>query len=212
MSTGAQQHGIDNIASRTRARIRQEPYVDVATADDHRSESPVRALARRGALEERIDPDTVPGTRNMTTVEDETISTEGAMPATDANQQHVPDEEDEVRVYVFAAPGRRGVDSLVSRQPRLTRLQPREKVVEVRRRRYRTRTGRYALEFEIRRVNQEGERRVPETMWVNQNDYEQLWRDGWLRTHNGDSEDDDRSEPETEQQDEPRAVRARGRE
>jgi hypothetical protein len=64
----------------------------------------------------------------------------------------VPDEGDEVRVYVFAGQARRGVDSLVSRRPRLERLRADEKVVEVRRRRYRTRTGRYVLEFEVRRV------------------------------------------------------------
>ncbi|KAE8953443.1 hypothetical protein PF011_g32408 [Phytophthora fragariae] len=106
---------------------------------------------------------------------------------------HVPDEADEEpRIYVFAGQGRRGVDSLVSPQPRLARLQPQEKVIEVRRRRYRTRTGRYELEFEVKRANPDGR---PETIWINQKDYEQLWVDGRLRLG-----DDDRGADE--QQDE----------
>ncbi|GMF28490.1 unnamed protein product [Phytophthora fragariaefolia] len=58
-------------------------------------------------------------------------------------------EHERPRIYVFAGGGRRGVDSLVSSQSRLPRLQQTEAVLERRRRRYRTRTGRYALEFEV---------------------------------------------------------------
>lgn len=88
--------------------------------------------------------------------------------------------DEEPRVYVFAGRGRRGVDSLVSPQPRLPRIQPTEAVVERRRRRFRTRTGRYALEFEITRVGNRPDGGAP-TLWVNKADYEQLWRDGRLR-------------------------------
>jgi hypothetical protein len=104
----------------------------------------------------------------------------------------------------------------VSRRPRLERLQPGENVV-VRRRRYRTRTGRYAMEFEVQRLFEGGAVRTPpETMWVNQRDYEQLWRDGRLRTTTeDDSEDGDdreaRSGPRAAPLNEPRTVLARGR-
>lgn len=57
--------------------------------------------------------------------------------------------DEEPRIYVFAGRGRRGVDSLVSTQPRLPRIAPGEAVVERRRRMYQLRTGRYALEFEV---------------------------------------------------------------
>jgi hypothetical protein len=73
----------------------------------------------------------------------DTVSRENAATSTTGvGEPHdVPDEGDEVRVYVFAGQGRRGVDSLVSRRPRLERLRADEKVVEVRRRRYRTAPG-----------------------------------------------------------------------
>jgi hypothetical protein len=45
----------DAVASRTRARIRQAPYGDAAHTSDHRSDSPVRALARGGALGSELD-------------------------------------------------------------------------------------------------------------------------------------------------------------
>ncbi|GMF29462.1 unnamed protein product [Phytophthora fragariaefolia] len=80
-------------------------------------------------------------------------------------------EDDEPVVYVFAGRGRRGVDSLVSLQPRIPRLQPNEKVMECRQRRYRTRTGRYAMEFEVQRLGSDlisGS----DKLWINQRDYE----------------------------------------
>ncbi|GMF59892.1 unnamed protein product [Phytophthora fragariaefolia] len=90
-------------------------------------------------------------------------------------------EDDEPVVYVFAGRGRRGVDSLVSLQPRIPRLQPNEKVMECRRRRYRTRTGRYAMEFEVQRLGSDlisGS----DMLWISQRDYEELWREGRIKS------------------------------
>jgi hypothetical protein len=145
----------DSVASRTRARVRQAPYADADSPGDQRSDSPVRAYARTGALDTELDAD-MEGEEDRQQVTEDTAgrNTEAtAAPTSNPEQQHVPDEGDDVRVYAFANQGRRGVDSLVSRRPRLERLQSRDRVVEVRRRRYRTRTGRYVLEFEVRRLN-----------------------------------------------------------
>ncbi|KAE9147795.1 hypothetical protein PF006_g7558 [Phytophthora fragariae] len=183
--------------------------VGLSVAGDRagRDESPVRAYARAGVLDpessyEVADQDAdammevSPVTEQQAAVTTMPIDADmqpGSVTAQPAAPVHVPDEADEEpRIYVFAGQGRRGVDSLVSPQPRLARLQPQEKVIEVRRRRYQTRTGRYVLEFEEKRANPDGR---PETIWINQKDYEQLWVDGRLRLG-----DDDRGADE--QQDE----------
>ncbi|GMF44207.1 unnamed protein product [Phytophthora fragariaefolia] len=93
------------------------------------------------------------------------------------------EEEEEPRIYVFARRGRRGVDSLVSTRPRLPRLQPNECVVEPRRRRYRARTGKYILEFEVKCVADRSDGSTPKRLWINQHDFEQLWREGRIRAH-----------------------------
>jgi hypothetical protein len=93
-------------------------------------------------------------------------------------QQRRPAPDEEPHIYVFAGQGRRGADSLVPRRPRLTRLQQGEAVRECRRRWYRTRTGRYVLEFEVERLGDRLDRSVPEKLWINQDDYEELWRQG----------------------------------
>ncbi|KAE9202806.1 hypothetical protein PF004_g18315 [Phytophthora fragariae] len=107
------------------------------------------------------------------------------------------DEGDEAeRIYVFPGRGRRGADSLVARQPRLARIQPGEAVVEHRRRRYRTRTGRYVLEFEVQRLGDRPDAGVPQRLWINQQDYEKLWSEGQVRSEQAegkDSEDDEGS-------------------
>ncbi|KAE8885540.1 hypothetical protein PF010_g11206 [Phytophthora fragariae] len=183
--------------------------VGLSVAGDRagRDESPVRAYARAGVLDPESsyevadqDADAVmevsPVTEQqaaVTTMPRDADMQPESVTAQPAAPVHVPDEADEEpRIYVFAGQGRRGVDSLVSPQPRLARLQPQEKVIEVRRRRYQTRTGRYVLEFEEKRANPDGR---PETIWINQKDYEQLWVDGRLRLG-----DDDRGADE--QQDE----------
>jgi len=84
--------------------------------------------------------------------------------------------------------GHRGTDSLVAVHPRLLLLTPYETVRERRRRRrYRARTGRYLLEFEVERLGH----RTDETgrMWINLRDYEQLWKEGHVKA-SGDSEDE----------------------
>lgn len=113
-------------------------------------------------------------------------------PAIDAEQK-----DEEPRIYVFAGRGRRGVDSLVSTQPRLPRIAPDETVVERRRRMYRLRTGRYALEFQVECMGHrpdQGRRRL----WINQRDYEQLWLDGWMRA--GDAKADTNAPAEHDEQ------------
>jgi len=72
------------------------------------------------------------------------------------------------------------------------------------------------LEFEVRRVNEGGAAQQAETIWVNQKDYEQLWLDGRLSAAEDDgqdhSADENRSDPGDVSRNEPRTVRARGRE
>jgi hypothetical protein len=169
-------------------------------------------------LDAELDTDMEGGGDRQQATEDTARSSEetAVVPTDTAAQQRVPDEGDDVRVYVFANQGRRGVDSLVSRRSRLEKLQPGDRVVEVRRQRYRTCTGRYVLEFEVRRVNGGGAAQQAETIWVNQKDYEKLWLDGRLSAAEDDgqdhSEDESRSDPGDVSRDEPRTVRARGRE
>ncbi|KAL3659499.1 hypothetical protein V7S43_015490 [Phytophthora oleae] len=98
------------------------------------------------------------------------------------NSNASSDEEDEEpKIYVFAGRGRRGVDSLVSKQSRLTRIGPTKTVVVRRMRRYRCRTGRYILEFEVERVGDRLNGERPECLWINIRDYEQLWSEGRIR-------------------------------
>jgi hypothetical protein len=81
----------------------------------------VRALARGGALDIELDVDMGNEESGALGADSDTVS-EGnaATSTTDVEEHHdVPDEAGEVRVYVFAGQGRRGVDSLVSRRPRL---------------------------------------------------------------------------------------------
>ncbi|KAE9355583.1 hypothetical protein PR003_g2762 [Phytophthora rubi] len=60
------------------------------------------------------------------------------------------EEDKEPKIYVFTGGGRSGADSVVSKKPRFTRLEPTE--VECRRRRYRIPTGRYVLKFDVERL------------------------------------------------------------
>jgi hypothetical protein len=115
-----------------------------------------------------------------------------------ASRRVANEADEEEHVYVFAGRGRRGTDSLVSRQPRLTRIQPDEAVVECRRRRYRTRTGRYVLEFQVQRVGDRSHHGQPERLWINQRDYEQLWREGRMHSESYDSGDDDYSSDDSD--------------
>ncbi|KAE9076193.1 hypothetical protein PF010_g22822, partial [Phytophthora fragariae] len=125
----------DGVASRTRARIRQAPYTNEEAAGDRagRDESPVRAYARAGVLDpessyEVADQDAdammevSPVTEQQAAVTTMPIDADmqpGSVTAQPAAPVHVPDEADEEpRIYVFAGQGRRGVDSLVSPQPR----------------------------------------------------------------------------------------------
>nr|KAE8921423.1 hypothetical protein PF009_g28298 [Phytophthora fragariae] len=139
----------DGVASRTRARIRLAPYTNEEAAGDRagRDESPVRAYARAGVL----DPESSNEVADQyadTVMEEAPVAEHAAEQPRGMNQQqedamtpsrrgeeqpgdvtvqpapaHVPDEGDEEpRIYVFAGQGRRGVDSLVSPQPRLARL------------------------------------------------------------------------------------------
>ncbi|KAF4037986.1 hypothetical protein GN244_ATG09909 [Phytophthora infestans] len=115
--------------------------------------------------------------------------------ADNSQQRGPPDEEDEERIYVFAGQGRRGVDSLVSRRARLPRW-PRDALVrECRRRRYRRRTGRYIVEFEVERVGGRPDPGTSRKLWINYSDYEQLWREGRMRVgaKDGQNDDDDKS-------------------
>ncbi|KAF4030575.1 hypothetical protein GN244_ATG17637 [Phytophthora infestans] len=166
----------DTIASRTRARQRRPPYTDAepsvgdetnaaaASRTMHTPEDASGVSAEQPATSGRVrgqadvpahgglrpGPDTTPsgddgGTRHTATAAADAPARGRAVGP--------PDEEDEEpTIYVFAGRGRRGVDSLVSTRPRLSRWRPDDVVVERRRRRYRTRTGRYILEFEVERL------------------------------------------------------------
>ncbi|GMF42857.1 unnamed protein product [Phytophthora fragariaefolia] len=119
--------------------------------------------------------------------------------ACERQQQPTADEEDdEPRIYVFAGQGRRGPDSLVSRRPRLTQLRPVETARECCRRRYRTRTGRYVLEFKVERMSEQPDQFVAQKLSINQAEYEGLWRDERMRSdtpnaHGNGGDDEDRS-------------------
>ncbi|GMF59757.1 unnamed protein product [Phytophthora fragariaefolia] len=174
----------------------------------------MRPYARREALNAAADA----GTAGSKHERLPTRNTEIRREREEVIRQHekerhlVPDEGDEVRVYVSAGQGRRGIDSLVSRHPRLERLQPGERLVEVKRRRYRTRTGRYVLEFEVQRLGRSNAAQRADRMWLSQKNYEQLWQEGRNSTTDSDSEDEDHQEPQEVQQDESRTIPARGRE
>ncbi|GMF58780.1 unnamed protein product [Phytophthora fragariaefolia] len=52
---------------------------------------------------------------------------------------------------------------------------------------------RYVLEFEVQRLGEHSDAEAPERLWINQQDYEQLWSDGRVRSEQAegkDSEDD----------------------
>lgn len=223
----------DAISGRTRARIRHGPYpADTVNQRDERADSPVRSRAAADALTADITADTdaaarsggesaetsqpsgsvgadahqLPAAaRHATAAAEEDARPERQQP--EQQQPATAAEEDEARVYVFAGQGRRGVDSLVGPQPRLPRIPAGETVVERRRRRYRTRVGRYSMEFEVAWLDHRSDgttRRPEQRLWINQRDYEQLWKEGRLRTSSDDPiEEDD----EQQQHDEPTAIR-----
>jgi hypothetical protein len=182
--------GGDTIASRTRARARRAPGSSSKAGSDQRGDSRRRAEdaaePRREADSSergRADGDAAP---EAALLPENGAAREPVPEAEEASQQPrqrpaVGEEDEEPIIYVFAGQGRRGADSLVSRRPRLAQLQPGEAVRERRRRRYRTRTGRYILEFEMERLGDRFDRPVPKTLWINQADYEELWRDGRVR-------------------------------
>ncbi|GMF15134.1 unnamed protein product [Phytophthora fragariaefolia] len=109
--------------------------------------------------------------------------------------------EEEAQLYVFASRGRRGADSLVPARPRLDRIRADETVVERRRRRYRTRTGRYVLEFELECMGRRPDEPT-RRLWVHQHDYEQLWRDRRIHAdaddYYGEQNDNESAESNTE--------------
>ncbi|KAE8975983.1 hypothetical protein PF002_g24308 [Phytophthora fragariae] len=184
----------DGVASRTRARIRLAPYTNEEAAGDRagRDESPVRAYARAGVL----DPESSNEVADQyadTVMEEAPVAEHAAEQPRGMNQQQedamTPSrrgEEQPGDVTVQPAPAH--VPDEGDEEPR---IYPQEKVVEVRRRRYRTRTGRYVLEFEVRKASADGGASRPETIWINHKDYEQLWVDGRLRLG-----DDDRGADE----------------
>ncbi|ETI31051.1 hypothetical protein F443_21917 [Phytophthora nicotianae P1569] len=155
----------DNVASRTRARIRQARYRGAVSVRDGSS---TRALA----------PETV----LVVGPEDEVQGGVAEDGGRESEHRAEAAEDDEPVTYVFAGRGRRGVDSMVAKQPRIPRLKPTEGVIECRRRRYRTRTGRYALEFEVQSAEQFGWDDGGK-LWINMKDYEQLWREGRIRSN-----------------------------
>ncbi|KAE9108667.1 hypothetical protein PF010_g11821 [Phytophthora fragariae] len=91
------------------------------------------------------------------------------------------EEDKEPKIYVFTGGGRSGADSVVSKKPRFTRLEPTE--VECRRRRYRIPTGRYVLKFDVERLGHRPN--WDRKLRTNQRDYEQLWHEGRIRTQAG---------------------------
>lgn len=210
----------DTIASRTRARQRRAPYTDAvpsvgdetnaaaASRTTHTPEDASGVSAEQPATSGRVrgqaDVPAHGGLRpgpDTTTSGDDGGTRHTATAAADAPARGravgPPDEEDEEpTIYVFAGRGRRGVDSLVSTRPRLSRWRPDDVVVERRRRRYRTRTGRYILEFEVERLGDRLDPDGPQNLWINQADYEELWRQG--RVHTGADEDSDDSDQDQE--------------
>lgn len=173
---------LDHIASRTRARLRQAPYRSTDNTPT-RNVSPSRALAPGTALAARPEP-VVPNTTVQIQEGQDVAGSERSQAETNA------DEEKPV-IYVFAVQGRRGVDSLVSNKPRIPQIRPKEKVIECRRRRYRTRTGRYAMEFEVQLVEGPSRDERGVKLWINQTDYEQLWREGRIKNNRSDTDSED---------------------
>lgn len=162
----------EGVYSRTRAQIRRTPYPATDPGGDTEAggDSPTRARAS-GTLLPPLETGTISA--------DQPGSTAPGPPATD--DEHI---------YVFAGRGRRGVDSLAAATPPHRRLQPDEYVVEHSRRRYRNRGGRYVMEFEVERVGGGLDQRRPERVWVNQLEYEELWRSGRMRSQRGDDGSD----------------------
>ncbi|KAE9070491.1 hypothetical protein PF006_g29351 [Phytophthora fragariae] len=198
---GQKQH----IASRNRARMREAAYRHTDEASfPERSSSPSRAFAPLTVLAGRdsVREQSAAANADERAVHEDasagTPSTANKQPAAEnaaatairnaeeeghdaRRRREIPDSaDDEPIIYVFAGQGRRGVGSLVFTHPRLSRLQPNESVRECRRRRYRTRTGRYVLEFQVERLTDRptGDSR----MWINFRDYEQLWREGRVQS------------------------------
>ncbi|GMF55395.1 unnamed protein product [Phytophthora fragariaefolia] len=108
-----------------------------------------------------------------------------ARPQQPEQQPSAETEEGETRTYDFVGQGRHGTDSLVGPPPRLPRIPPTATVVEYRRRRYRTRVGRYAMIFEVGYMGDRPDGRT-DKLWINQKEYEQLWKEGRLRTSSDD--------------------------
>ncbi|KAF4035527.1 hypothetical protein GN244_ATG12429 [Phytophthora infestans] len=145
-------------SSSTRARASGSALAEDGTGsdetgvDDQRGDTGVDAT--------RIETRVPSGVRRRTTEELQEMEQE---------LRRVADEEDEEpRIYTLATRRRRGPDSLAPKNQRLARIQPNETVVERRRRRYRSRTGRYVMEFKVERV---------------------LWHDGRVRTEQWPTDD-----------------------
>ncbi|GMF58071.1 unnamed protein product [Phytophthora fragariaefolia] len=194
----------DAIAGRTRTRVRRAPDLGEFCGDGekNRVESPTRARAPACALAPGPNAHDSP-TADRPDGEQQLRQSEGVVNRAEVRrprtQQHAA-EDNEARIYVFAGQGRRGTDSLVARRPRLSRIQPGQHVVECRRWRYRTRTGRYVLEFEVQCVNQHPDDRIGEKLWINQSDNEQLWQE--RRVRNEQAKDEDSDDAETPQRSE----------
>ncbi|GMF19541.1 unnamed protein product [Phytophthora fragariaefolia] len=199
----------DTIAGRTRWRIRREPYQGVDTdGRAARDDSPRGARAADHALVVSSTHSTATGRHSESSEDGRTherldvdlqhssavrqFDAEGseasrqARPQQPEQQPSAETEESETRTYVFVGQGRCGTDSLVGPRPRLPRIPPTATVVEYRRRRYRTRVGRYAMEFEVGYMGDRPDGRA-DKLWINQKDYEQLYKEGRLRTSRDDS-------------------------
>ncbi|GMF35045.1 unnamed protein product [Phytophthora fragariaefolia] len=195
----------DAIARRTRMQTQRDPRTDADRSNDRcqiddanraTSRSRVSIMAdHESAATRRPSSPEVSGLSNSATAQKTATPRGDAEPVTEANarlaeqpqlqttspRQTKAATEEEAQMYVFASTGRQGVDSFDSPQPRLDRIRPDEAVVERRRRRYRTHTGRYTLEFKIECVGHRPDERARRT-WINQRDYEQLWRDRRLQS------------------------------
>ncbi|KAF4045787.1 hypothetical protein GN244_ATG01760 [Phytophthora infestans] len=190
-----------NVASRTRSKIRRAPYRGTEREDAEGREQEVSGGT--GTSETRTVP--VGSESQSGTVygrggegSKQTAREPGSQAVSSGHvrrrEQHeleelerelrriAHEEDEEPRIYVFANRDRRGVDSLVSTHSRLARIGPTDTVVERRRRRYRCRTGRYVLEFEVERLGDRHDEGRPERLWINFKDFEHLWREGRLRS------------------------------
>ncbi|KAI9984069.1 hypothetical protein PInf_005359 [Phytophthora infestans] len=179
----------DGVASRTRTRVRRAPYGNEPGSSGKQGDALGQATTTAaGDRESNVDGDD-------TRAASEAVSVHVEASADNSQQRGPPDEEDEERIYVFAGQGRHGVDRMVSRRARLTRW-PRDALIrECRRRCYRTRTGRYILEFEVERVGGRPDPGTPRKPCINHSDYERLWREGRMRVgaEDGQNDDDDES-------------------